>query len=92
MKQFLTCLFTPLTAPATTSEDSGLLASCNRIELNRIVVDTPLPISNEPNPDVVLCGFFLRNQAATPISSSEREKALIKSGRHSANRTTRQSE
>ena len=53
MKQFLTCLFTPLTAPATTSEDSGLLASCNRIELNRIVVDTPLPIPNEPNPDVV---------------------------------------
>ena len=38
---------------ATTSEDSGLLASCNRIELNRIVVDTPLPIPNEPNPDVV---------------------------------------
>lgn len=53
MKQFFICFFTPLTAPATASEDSGLLASCNKIELNRIVVDTPLPIFYEANPDVV---------------------------------------
>lgn len=52
VKQFLTCFFTPLTAPGTTSEDLGILASCKRIELNRIVVNTPLPIFDEPNPDV----------------------------------------